>query len=60
MILSIVKNLFKSFEGLRRSVILLAGFEKALIVDLASLRKKKLIRCQISSSKILLMRFYFL
>ena len=58
MILSIVKDLFKSFEGLSRSVIVLVGSERGLIVDLACLRKKYLIRCQISSSKIILVRFY--
>ena len=58
MLLRIVKNLFKLFEGLRRSVRVLVGFEKGLIVDLACLRKKNLIRSQISSSKIILVRFH--
>ena len=40
MILSIVKDLFKSFEGIRRSVIVLLGSERGLIVDLARLRKE--------------------
>ena len=40
MILSIVKDLFKSFQGIRRSVIVLVGSERGLIVDLACLRKK--------------------
>ena len=56
----LVKDWFIQFEGLRRSVTVLVGSERGLIVDLACLRKKNLIRCQISSSKILLMRFYFL
>ena len=58
MILSIVKDLFNSFEVLSKSVIVLVGCERGLIVDLACLRKKNLIRCQISSSKIILVRFY--
>ena len=40
MILSIVKDLFKSFESIRRSVIVLVGSERGLIVDLARLRKE--------------------
>ena len=40
MILSIVKDLFKSFEGLSRSVIVLVGSERGLIVDLACLGKR--------------------
>ena len=40
MILSIVKDLFKSFEGIRRSVIVLVGSERRLIVDLSLLRKE--------------------
>ena len=58
MILSIVKNLFKSFEGLRRSVIVLLGSERELIDDVAGLRKKHLTRCQILSAKIILVRFH--
>ena len=58
MILSIVKDLFKSFEGIRRSVIVLVGSERGLIVDLARLRKENYIRCQISSAKIILVRFH--
>ena len=38
------------------SVIVLVGSDRGLIVDLAGLRKKYLIRCQISSSKITLVR----
>ena len=53
-----MKDLFKSFEGLCRSVIVLVVSDRGLIVDLAGLRKKYLIRCQISSSKITLVRFH--
>ena len=58
MIFSIVKDLFKSFEGLCRSVIVLIGSTGGLVVDLGGLRKKYLIRCQISSSKVILKRFH--
>ena len=57
MIFSIVKDLFKSFEGLCRSVIVLIGSTGGLVVDLGGLRKKYLIRCQISSSKLFLSVF---
>ena len=57
MIFSIVKDLFKSFEGLCRSVIVLVGSIGGLIVDLGGLRKKYLIRCQNSNSKVIL-RFH--
>ena len=53
-----MKDLFKQFEGLCRSVIVLVGSDRGLIVDLAGLRKKYLIRCQISSSKVILVRFH--
>ena len=36
----------------------LVGSDRGLIVDLAGLRKKYLIRCQFSSSKITLVRFH--
>ena len=52
MIYSLVKDLFKRFEGLCRSVIVLVGSTGGLIVDLGGLRKKLLIRCQNSSSKL--------
>ena len=42
MIISIVKDWFKRFKGLRRSVTFLVGSERGLIVDLACLRKKVL------------------
>ena len=58
MILSIVKDLFKSFEGLRRIVIVLLGSEREIIDDVAGLRKMHLTRCQISSAKIILVRFH--
>ena len=45
MIFSIVKDLFKSIEGLCRSVIVLVSSTGGLIVDLGGLRKKYLIRC---------------
>ena len=53
-----VKDLFNGTEGLRRSVIVLVGSDTGLIVDLAVLSKKYLIRCQISSSKIIFVRFH--
>ena len=42
MIFSVVKDLFKRFEGLFRSVIVLVGSTRGLIVDLGGLRKKVL------------------
>ena len=53
-----VKDLFNSIEGLRRSVIVLVGSVRGLIVDQAGLSEKYLIRCQISSSKIIFVRFH--
>ena len=47
MIISIVKDWFIRFEGLRRSVTVLVGSERGLIDDLACLRKKYLLRRQI-------------
>ena len=55
---SAVKDLFNSIEGLRRSVIVLVASDRGLIVDIAGLSKKYLIRCQISSSKIVFVRFH--
>ena len=55
---SAVKDLFNSIEILRRSVIVPVGSERELIVDLAGLSKKYLIRYQISSSKIIFVRFH--
>ena len=57
MIFSIVKDLFKRFEGLCRIVIVLVGSTGRLIVDLGGLRKKYLIRCQNSSSNVILCVF---
>ena len=58
MIFSIVKDLFKRFEGLCRSVIVLVGSTGGFFVDLGGLRKKYLTRCRISSSKVLQVRFH--
>ena len=55
---SIVKDLYKYFEGLCGSFIVLVGSDRAIIVDLAGLRKKYLIHCEISSSKVMLLRFH--
>ena len=51
-------GLVQRFDILPRSVLVLVGSEKGLIVALTGLRKKFLIRCQISSSKIILVRFH--
>ena len=40
------------------SVIVLLGCSGVLIVDLGGLRKKYLTRCQISSSKVILVSFH--
>ena len=53
-----VKDLFNGTEGLRRSVKVLVASDRGLIVDLAGLSKKYLIRCQISSSRIIFVRFH--
>ena len=58
MIFSIVKDLFKCIDGLCRSVIVLVSSTGGLIVDLGGLRKKYLIGCQISSSKVVLVLFH--
>ena len=42
MIFSAVKDLFKKFDILPKSIIVLVVSEKELIVDLAGLRKKNL------------------
>ena len=57
MIFNIAKDLFKRFERLCRSAIVLVGSTGGLIVDLGGLKKKYLIRCQISSSKLFLCVF---
>ena len=58
MTFSLVKDLFKWIEVLRRSVIILVGSEVEIISDIGDLRKKYLARCQISSSKNTLMQFH--
>ena len=58
MIFSIVKDLFKRFEGLCRSVIVLVGSTGGPIVVLGGLRKKYFPRCQISSSKFIFVLFH--
>ena len=52
------QDLFKRFKILPRSVIVLACSDRELTVDLGGLRKKDSIGCQISSSKIILVRFH--
>ena len=51
MIFNVVKDLFKSIEGLCRSVITQLGSNREVIFDLGGLQKKYSIRCQISRSK---------
>ena len=58
MTFSLVKNLFKWIEVLSRSVIMLVGSEAEIISDIGDLRKKYLARCQISSSKNILIQFH--
>ena len=53
-----MKDLFKLFEGLCSCVIVLVGSDRGIIVDLAGLRKKYSMHCQISSSKIILVHFH--
>ena len=55
---SAVKDLFNWIEGLLRSVAVLVGSDRGLIVDLAGLSKKFFIHCQISNSKIIFVRFH--
>ena len=50
-ILNLVKDLFKWIEGLVRSVTTRVQSEGERIFDLSGIRKKYLIRCQISRSK---------
>ena len=57
MTFSLVKDLFKWIEVLSRSVIVLVGSDAEIISNIGDLRKKYLLRCQISSSKILLCIF---
>ena len=58
MTFSIVKDLFKWIYGPNRSVIILVGSEAEIISDIGDLRKKYLVRCQISSSKNTLVQFH--
>ena len=58
MIFGIVKDLFKSIEVLCRSVIILVDSERGLIFHVGGIRKKYLIRCQISRPKMMLVQFY--
>ena len=58
MIFGIVKDLFKSIEVLCRRVIILVGSERGLIFHLGVIRKKYLIRCQISRPKMMLVQFH--
>ena len=51
LLFNLVKDLFKSIEGLRRSVTVRVQFEGELIFDLGAIRKKYSICCQIWRSK---------
>ena len=51
LVFSLVKDLFKWIEGLRRSVTVWVQSEEERIFDLAAIRKKYSIRCQIWRSK---------
>ena len=52
------QDLFKRFEILPSFVIVLVCSDRELTVGLGGLRKKDLIGCQISSSKIILVLFH--
>ena len=52
LLFNLVKDLFKWIEGLGRSVIAREQSERETVFDLAWIRKKYSIRCQISRSKI--------
>ena len=58
MTFSLVKDLFKWIEVLSRSFTILVGSEAEIKSDIGGLRKKYLARCQISSSKNILMHFH--
>ena len=58
MIFSLVKDLFKRIEVLRRTVIILVGSETESISDQGGLGKKYLTCCQISSAKYILVQFH--
>ena len=51
LVFSLVKDLFKCIEGLRRSVTVQVQSKWERIFDLGAIRKKYSIRCQISRSK---------
>ena len=51
LLFNLVKDLFKTIEGLRRNVTVLVQSERERIFDLGGIRKKYSIRCQISRSK---------
>ena len=51
LVFNLVKDLFKWFEGLGRSVTVRVQSESERIFDLGGIRKKYSIRCQISRSK---------
>ena len=56
---NLVKDLFKWIEGLGRSVTVRVQSEGERIFDLGGIRKKHLIRCQISRSKTLYIVFQY-
>ena len=51
LLFNLVKDLFKTIEGLGRSVTARVKFERERIFELGCIRKKYSIRCQISHSK---------
>ena len=51
LLFNLVKDLFKSIEGLRRSVTVRVQSEGERIFDVGAIRKNYSIRCQISRSK---------
>ena len=58
MVFSIVKDLFKAIEVLCRSVTILVGSERGLIVHLGGIREKYLVRCHNSRPKMMLVQFH--
>ena len=59
LLFNLVKDLFKWIEGLGRSVTVRVQSEGERIFDLGGIRKKYLIRCQISRSKTLYIVFQY-
>ena len=51
LLFNLVKDLFKTIEGLGRSVTVRVQYERERIFELGCIRKKYSIRCQISHSK---------